>query len=619
MNDEVKASFLYFIVHRSDFIVSTMSQTEKEIENFRREPPAPLAPRALNLPASEELTLANGLRVVLVENKRLPLVSLRLAFPTGNAHDPPDRPGMTDIVAGMLNEGTESRTSRQIAEEVARIGATLNAGANSDYTTIAASALTPFADQIFELMADVSLRPSFPEDELELTKQNTLQNLIAQRGQAAFLANERVSKVIYGTHPYHVVAPTPDSVNSATREEVAAFHRASFIPNNAVLVVGGDFRPDAMLRRIEGLFGAWARGETRDAEFPAPPARDRRTIYLVDRPGSAQSNIIIANLAIARTDPDYFPALLMHTVLGANASSRLFMNLREEKGYTYGAYTSLDARRSAGSFRATAEVRTPVTGDSLKEFFYEFGRIREELVSEKELRDAKNYLTGIFPIRLETLDGLIDQLVQIKMFSLPEDYLQTYRDRVQAVTREEAQRAARAYVTPDHAAIVIVGDADALGDQIEPYADAVELYDSNGQRKEQGGNVGTKLAGTASGATSTGSATQAATDGAGELFGTWNLDVKTPFGQHPATLTLTRGADGAAVGSIKSQLGDGALQQINLDPDNLSAVVSLTLQGRAFDAQVAARIEGGQMTGTIKVNNLPIPAPALKFTGKKQQ
>ncbi|MFL6227839.1 MAG: M16 family metallopeptidase [Pyrinomonadaceae bacterium] len=477
-----------FILHPSSF--TEMSTPDLQTESFRREPPAPLAPRPLNLPASEELTLANGLRVVLLENRRLPLVSLRLAFPTGDAHDPADRPGLTDLVAGMLNEGTESRTSRQIAEEVARIGATLNAGANSDYTTVAASALSPFAAEILELMADVSLRPTFPEDELELTKQNTLQNLIAQRGQAAFLASERVAQVIYGAHPYHVVAPTPESLAAATREEIAAFHRARFIPNRAVLVVGGDFRRDEIMRRVEDLFGAWQQGEVRKPDFPAPPARDRRSAYLVDRPGSAQSNIIIANLAIPRTHPDYFPALLMHTVLGANASSRLFMNLREEKGYTYGAYTNLDARREAGSFRATAEVRSPVTGDSLREFFYEFGRIRDEQVSEKELHDAKSYLTGIFPIRLETLDGLIDQLVQIKMFSLPEDYLLTYRDRVQAITRAEIQRVAREYVTPERAAVVVVGDAAALGDQIKPYADDVELYDSTGRRKEQGGGDG---------------------------------------------------------------------------------------------------------------------------------
>jgi zinc protease len=464
-----------------------MGHTEQDIESFRREPPAPLAPRPLNLPSVEELTLANGLRVVLVESKRFPLVSFRLAFPIGNAHDPAERPGLTDLVAGMLSEGTESRTSRQIADAVARAGATLNAGANSDYTTVAASALSNFADEILELTADVCLRPSFPAGELELTKQNTLQNLIAQRGQASFLASERVAQVVFGAHPYHVVAPTPESVEAATREEAAGFHRSIFIPNNAVLVVGGDFDRARLLRRVEELFGAWRGAEPLGGDFPAPPARESRAVYLVDRPGSAQSNIVIANLGLRRTHPDYFPALVMHTILGANASSRLFMNLREEKGYTYGAYTNLDARRDAGSFRATAEVRTPVTGDSLREFFYEFGRIRDEEVSEKELRDAKSYLTGIFPIRLESLDGLIDQLVQIRMFSLPADYLETYRDRVQAVTRREVMRVAREYVTPDRAAIVIVGDAAALGDQIAPYADAVELYDHGGRRKEQGG------------------------------------------------------------------------------------------------------------------------------------
>ncbi|HEX8179932.1 MAG TPA: pitrilysin family protein [Pyrinomonadaceae bacterium] len=472
-----------------------MSQTETTSEAFRQQPPAPLAPRPLNLPAGEEVTLANGLRVVFVEQRRLPLVSLRLAFGSGDAHDPPELPGLTDVMAVMLNEGTTTRTSRQIADETARIGATLSAGANSDYMTVGASALTQFADEILELVADVVLRPSFPEDELELTKQNALQNLIAQRGQPAFLANERIARVLYGAHPYAVVAPTPESIGAMTRARLAEFHREAFIPNNAVLVIGGDVERTRMRAQLENLFGAWPRGPIKQTAFPAPPARARRSAYIVDRPGSAQSNIVIANAGIPRTHPDYFPLLLMHTVLGANASSRLFMNLREEKGYTYGAYTNLDARREAGSFRATAEVRTAVTGASLKEFFGEFARIRAELVSDQELQDAKAYLTGIFPIRLETLDGLIDQLIQIKMFGLPDDYLQTYRDRVQAVTREDVQRAAHLYVTPDAAAVVVVGDAAAITDQVREYATDIEFYDSMGQRKraagtDEGGNNG---------------------------------------------------------------------------------------------------------------------------------
>ncbi|MDX6270975.1 MAG: zinc protease [Acidobacteriota bacterium] len=457
---------------------------DTQLETFRREPPAPLAPRPLNLPAPFETTLANGLRVVFVENSRLPFVTYRLAFRTGDSHDPHDLPGLTDIMTGMLNEGTQTRNSRRIADDVARIGATLGAGASSDNTTVAASALSQFNDQILELMADITLRPSFPADELELTKQNALQNLIAQRGQPSFLANERLARVMYGEHPYSVVSATPESIAAMSRDDLVSFHRRRFIPNNAVLVVGGDIRRDDAMRRIEELFGAWEAGEVESAEFPAPPVRTHRTLHLVDRPGSAQSNIIIANAGITRTDPDYFPVLVMHTVLGANASSRIFMNLREDKGYTYGAYTSLDARRAAGSFRATAEVRTPVTGESLKEFFYELGRIREDLVTEKELLDAQTYLTGIFPIRLETLDGLIDQLIQIKMHDLPDDYLHIYRERVSAVTREEVLRVARQYVTPDRAAIVIVGDAGALADDIKSYAEEIEIYDSAGKRKE---------------------------------------------------------------------------------------------------------------------------------------
>jgi zinc protease len=449
-----------------------------QTEDFRRQPPAPLPPRALNLPLPRETTLENGLRVVVVEQDRLPLVSFRLAFPTGDAFDPSELPGLADTLTSMLVEGTESRTSRQIAEESARLGATLNAGATSDYTTVAASSLASFADQVLELLADVSLRPSFPENELALAKANAQQNLIAQRAQPSFLATEAVARVLFGEHPYAVVAPTPESIEAITRERLLEEHRARFVPNNAVLFAVGDVRRDALVARAAELFGGWRPGEVTEPDFPAPPPRDERAAYVVNRPGSAQTNIVVANACIRRTDPDYFPLLVMHTVLGGTASARLFMNLREEKGYTYGAYTQLDARRYAGSFRATTEVRTPVTGASLKEIFYELERIRAEDVSEKELTDAKTYLTGTFPIRLETQEGLVEQLVQIRMNGLAPDYLQTYRDNVQRVTKEEVRRVAARYVTPDRAAVVLVGDAALIREQVAPFAARVEDFDA---------------------------------------------------------------------------------------------------------------------------------------------
>jgi zinc protease len=460
-----------------------MNQTMTEAESFRAQAPPPLPPRALNIPDFVETKLANGLDVVIVEDHRLPLISFRLAFRSGDANDPPGLPGLTDMMTALLNEGTASRTSLQIAEQVERLGATLSAGANSDYTTIAASALSVYSDQILELMADIALNPSFPENEIELTRENAKQMLIQQRAQPNFLASERMASVIFGRHPYSIVSPTPESLDAMSRDTLRDFHRSMLVPGNAVMFVVGDVARDTVVERLNFLFGKWKQQPTHEPSFPAPPVRISRTAYVVDRPGSAQSNIVIANLAINRTSPDFFPMLVMNTILGSNASSRLFMNLREEKGYTYGAYSSVDARRVLGTFRATAEVRTSVTGDSLKEFFYELDRIRDEDVSEKEITDAKSYLTGVFPLRIETQEGLVDQLVQIKMMGLPEDYLHIYRQRINEITIGDIRRVARQHVTPDKAALIVVGDAKEIVPQIAPYAPEIEIYDTEGQKK----------------------------------------------------------------------------------------------------------------------------------------
>jgi zinc protease len=559
-------------------------------ETFRSQAPAPLQPHPITITAPREIVLSNGLTVVVVEDHRLPLVSYRLAFRVGGAFDPPGLPGLTDLLAGLLPEGTESRTSREIAEEVARMGASLSAGANSDYTIVGASALSQFNDRILDLMADVVLHPSFPENEVELAKQNTKESLRQQRAQPSFLASEMVSRVIFGDHPYSIVAPTPESIDRSSRDEFVSFHRAKFVPNSAVFIIVGDVRYDDVLRKLESLFSTWERGEELVTNFPQPPLRTKRTAYLVDRPGSAQSNIIIANGGITRTNPDYFPLLLMHTVLGANASSRLFMNLREEKGYTYGAYTNLDARRTAGTFRATAEVRTPVTGDSLKEFFYELDRIRNERVSEKEISDAKSYLTGVFPIRLETQEGMTDQLVQIKMLRLPDNYLHIYRDRVQAVTLDEIQSVAQKYVKPDEAAVIVVGDGSAVLDQIRPYCEDIETYNTSGKRKPVNGSV--------------------PTDPAGE----WLIELETPLGQNiPATLTISREGENLT-GRFSSELGEAELGTIEIDDNSFRASTSVEMDGHSVPVQISGSFEGDHTEGLLTLQD----SPAIPFSGNKE-
>jgi zinc protease len=563
-----------------------MSQQQ---QTFRTQAPPPLQPRPITIPTARETTLSNGLTLVVAEDSRLPLVSYRLAFRVGGAFDPPTLPGLTDLLAGLLPEGTESKTSKEIADEVARMGASLSAGASSDYTIVAASALSQFNEPILDLVAEVILEPSFPENEVELAKQNTKESLRQQRAQPSFLASEMVSRVMFGEHPYSVVAPTPESIDRSSREEFVKFHRAKLVPNNAVFIVVGDVRYNEIVNRVESLFSTWERGEELVANFPAPPVRTKRTAYLVDRHGSAQSNIVIANSGITRTNPDYFPMLLMHTVLGATASSRLFMNLREEKGYTYGAYSNLDARRSAGTFRATAEVRTPVTGDSVKEFFYELDRIRSEPVSDKEIADAKSYLTGVFPIRLETQEGLTDQLVQIKMLNLPDDHLQKYRDRVQAVTVDEIQRVAQKYVKPDEAALIVVGDGASVLEQIRPYCEDIEIYNTAGKRKTLD----------ASGVT--------------DPAGTWSIEVETPLGQSiPATLTVERAGSGFTA-TIHSEMGDADLGSIEMSDNSFHAATSLEMDGHAVEVEVSAKFEGGHTQGSLKLQN----SPSLPFTGSK--
>lgn len=452
--------------------------------DLKKNPPAPLGAVSFDIPKPFQTTLGNGLRVVIFENDRLPLVSYRLAFQSGDVNDPKGSTGLTSAMAAMLTEGTREYTSRQLAEKIERLGASLSSSASDDFTIIAASSLSLYSSEILKLLAEVVLRPTFPENELDLYRRNTIEHLKFQRSQPGFLAGEQAARLIYRTHPYATVSPKAADIEKLDRETLEKFHAEMFVPNNAMLIVVGDVRRDDFLAEVEELFGGWQKGNASIGKFSEPVKRNARSLTIVDRPGSAQANIVLVNLGVKRTDPDYFPLLVMNQVLGAGASSRVFMNLREEKGYTYGAYTRLETKKLSGDFEATAEVRTAVTGDSLKEFFYELDRIRSEKVGDDELADAKNFLTGVFPLRAETQEGLTNLIVNQHLYGLPEDYLQTYRDRVSAVTADEVHRVANEHVRPDEMAIVIVGDADEVLPQAEKYAENVEVFDTEGNKSE---------------------------------------------------------------------------------------------------------------------------------------
>ncbi len=577
------------------------------IEDFRKNAPAPLAHVPFDIPQPFETELANNLKVVIFEDSRLPIVSFRLAFPSGNINDPNDTKGLTSAMTSMLSEGTKSYTSRRLAEEIERLGAHISANSSQDNTIIAASTLSLYTSDILRLMAEIVLYPTFPESELNLYKQNTIENLKFQRSQPGFLADEQMSRVIYGSHPYSVTSPMPDDIEKLTREKLAEFHSQRFVPNNATLVVVGDVNQESILEEIKKTFGDWKKGSVEETKFDTPPVRTVVTQTIVDRPGSAQSNIVLSNLAIKRGHPDFFPVLVMNQILGSGGSSRLFMNLREEKGYTYGAYSSFDTRRQAGTFEATAEVRTAVTGDSLKEFFYELNKIRDENVSETELKDAKNFLTGVFPIRAETQEGLTNLIVSQKLYDLPADYLQTYREKISEITIEDVDRAAKKYITPDKIAIVIVGDAEEVLPQVQPFSANIEIFDTEGNPRDIL-NYGKQENGETS-----------------DVSGVWNLTVDFQGQSLPVTLKLQQ-TENQITGSLDSMLGKGKISGGKVKGKKFSATAKTQIQGQDVEIAINGELENdtdsNQTTASDKMKGtISIPMggiPDLPFLGIKE-
>ncbi len=566
-------------------------------EEFRKTPPAPLAPKPFNIAQPFETQLANGLKVIIFENKRLPIINFRLAFRTGEINSPKDSNGLNSAMASLLTQGTESYSSKELAEEVENLGASLHASSSSDNTIVSASALAIYRSEIIELLSEIILRPTFPENEINLYKQNTIKGLEFQRSQADFLADEQISKIIFGTHPYSIVSPSQAEIEKISRDLLVEFYQRRLIPNNAMLVVVGDVDKNQLLDELNQVFGDWKEGTIEEFSFDTPPDRTERTLTIVDRVGSAQSNIVLSNLGIERTNPDYFPILVMNQILGAGASSRLFMNIREEKGYTYGAYSSFDSRRLAGSFEATAEVRSAVTGDSLKEFFYELERIRDEKVGENEIQDAKNFLMGVFPIRAETQEGLTNLIVAQKLYDLPEDYLQTYRDKIDAITIEDVQRVAQKYIHPDKIALVIVGDAEEMLPQIKSYSEKIEIFDTEGNQQnmdkyEQNSNESTA-----------------------DVNGKWNLVIDFQGQQLPVSFDLTQ-TDATFVGSFQSPFGTGEVKEGTINGAKVKGTVEVNFQGQSLEVLLNATIENENEIKGILASQME-GLPDLPFTGNK--
>jgi predicted Zn-dependent peptidase len=440
------------------------------------------AERPVAWPKRSVKTLANGLHVVLAEVHTFPKITAQLFFRSGNSLVAKTTPGLADLAATVVRTGTESRPSRQIEEDLRRMGGDLGTNAGADSSAISISGLSEFSTGLLELVADLARSASFPEDDFERERRQKIEGLRVERTTPGFLAGERFRRVIFGEHPYAIISPTEEQLASYNREQLAAFYRQNYSPSNALLIVVGDFATETMFAQIEKIFGEWKSPAPEQPKWPAPPRNTGRKVHLVHLPGSVQTQLIVGNLGITRRDPDWMRLVIANSIYGGAFHSRLVMNIREQKGYTYSPRSGVQSMRQQGYFSVHAAVRNDVAAASLTEMFYEMDRMRSLPVSSEELESARAYLTGVFSLGVATQDGVLGQLSTIYLDRLPEDHLETYRARIHALTADDIIIASRKYFDSANAQIVVVGDRNQIGDQVALFGELTE-YDAQGNRK----------------------------------------------------------------------------------------------------------------------------------------
>jgi zinc protease len=441
----------------------------------------------ISLPKAQEADLANGLHLIVLEDHRVPQVSFQLVIPgAGGYADPADRPGLASFTAGLMREGTTTRSADEISRQLEVMAATLNVGAatGSPEASVSGSALSDQFEPLLGLGADVLLHPAFANEELARYKVRMRASLVQQRANPTFLAVERFGRAVYGDHPAARLSPTLASLEAVTRDAIVVFHRTHYVPDHAALAIAGDVTMAEARRMVEAALGAWAKSGAAKGDIPEPAPLTRSNIYFVERPASVQTSLVVGTQAIDRTSDEYDLLQVMNKIIGGGPTGRLFLHLREAKGYTYGAYSYLDAREHTGDWEATTNVRTEVTEPALTDLLAEIRTLRDVAVPTEELADAKRSLIASFALSLESPSRLVDYHLTRWRFGLAADYWDGYAERINAVTAAEVQAAARKYLAADRLQIVAVGDPARVLAPLEKLG-AVQTFDAEGNRTDR--------------------------------------------------------------------------------------------------------------------------------------
>lgn len=437
----------------------------------------------LALPPIEKAKLSNGLEVWMVKQSELPIVAMNLVFKTGATAEPKGKEGVASMAASLLDDGTKTRSADDITNQLAGIGSNLNANSTWDSTNVSLQTLTKNLDQALNIYSDVIVNPSFPATEVESLRRRSLIGLQQQKTNPNLIGNIAYSKVLYGSeHPYgRQMNGNEKTVPGITRDDIVKFYEGTYRPNNGVLIVVGDVNKKTLIPKLETAFAGWKPGEVLTSTVPAAGKLDKTGIYLVDRPGSAQSVVTIGQVGIDRSNPDYFPVVVMNTVLGGGITSRISMNLREDKGYTYGANSGWSYRKGAGPFSAGGDMQTAVTKEAVYEVMKELQDIRGgRPITQKELDYNKQSLIRRYPGQFETIGAISGQLSNLVVYGLPDTYFNDYIGKINAVTLDDVNRVANKYLDPSKMAIVIVGDRKVIEGGLKELGYPVMFLDADG-------------------------------------------------------------------------------------------------------------------------------------------
>ncbi len=453
----------------------------------RSKPPKSGAPKDVHFPEYFDTTLANGINLLVIENYKIPVVSVRLVFKNAGSYNDGDRLGLASLTADLLTKGTKNRSATEIAEEIDFLGANISTGCDWDGSYVSLSCLKKHLDKAIDILTDVALNPVFDDEEIERSKEQRISSIIQSKDDAGSLSDRLFNKVVFDKSPYAFPSDgTETSIQNLTRKDFEDFYRNNYNSRNLILAFVGAISKEEAIKIVSERFSsmpdrALQNDNTNSGEQPSSFPYGK--IYIANKPGAVQSNLRIGHIGIARNNPDYIEVSVLNTILGGYFGSRINYNLREKHGYTYGARSGFSVRLHPGDFSVDADVRNEVTDSAVALVIEELKRIVSEEVTDDELQTVKNYLTGVFPLQLETANAVATRVINLKMYDLPKDYYSKYISAINKVTKKDVLDAAKKYIHPGSVYIVVSGDAGAIKEKMKRFGE-VEVYDAEGKKTE---------------------------------------------------------------------------------------------------------------------------------------